>query len=279
MHPATARLAFIGAGNMSSSLIGGLLEQGYPASQIIATDPSPQQRDAVANRFGIEVSADNVAAVATAEVVLLAVKPQVLKAVALELAPALGHRPLLLSIAAGIGLESLASWLGPQLPLVRCMPNTPALVRSGAAALCGNRQVSAAQRELSLGLLEAMGTALWLEDESLLDAVTAISGSGPAYFFLLIEALQMAAVELGLPAETARQLTLQTALGAARMALAEPISAAELRRRVTSPGGTTERAIQVFEAGGFTALVRQAALAAAQRSAELATELGEPATR
>lgn len=260
---------------MAASLIGGLLERGYPAGQMIATDPSPEQRAAVAARFGIEVASDNIAAVATAQVVILAVKPQVLKAVALELAPALVHQPLLLSIAAGIELDSLAAWLGPELPLVRCMPNTPALVQTGAAALCGNSRVSEAQRRLSLDLLEAVGTALWLEEESLLDAVTAISGSGPAYFFLLIEALQAVAVELGLPAETARQLTLQTALGAARMALAEPATAAELRRRVTSPGGTTERAINTFEAGGFTELVRQAALAAAKRSAEMAIELGE----
>ncbi|MNT13820.1 Pyrroline-5-carboxylate reductase [compost metagenome] len=196
-----------------------------------------------------------------------------MKSVCQALAPSLEEGQLVVSIAAGITCASLAAWLGPR-PIVRCMPNTPALVGQGASGLYANAEVSAAQREQAEELLSAVGIALWLDEEKLVDAVTAVSGSGPAYFFLLIEAMTAAGVKLGLPRETAAKLTLQTALGAAHMAVNSDVDAAELRRRVTSPAGTTEAAIKSFQANGFEALVEQALGAAAHRSAEMAEQLG-----
>ncbi|MBB1518785.1 pyrroline-5-carboxylate reductase [Aquipseudomonas guryensis] len=270
-HP---RIAFIGAGNMAASLIGGLLAQGTPASHIRASDPGAEQRAKVAAEFGIELFESNAEAIAGADVVVLATKPQVLKGVCQSLAPNLTTGQLIVSIAAGIGCASLANWLGPR-PIVRCMPNTPALLRQGASGLYANTEVSAAQRQLAEQLLSAVGLALWLDEEQQIDAVTAVSGSGPAYFFLLIEAMTAAGEQLGLPRAIAEQLTVQTALGAARMASESDVQAAELRRRVTSPNGTTEAAIKSFQAGGFEALVQKALEAAATRSAELAEQLGQ----
>jgi pyrroline-5-carboxylate reductase len=207
-------------------------------------------------------------------VVVLAVKPQAMKAVCEHLRSSLKPEQLVVSIAAGITCDSLDRWLGPQ-PIVRCMPNTPTLVRQGASGLYANSRVSAGQRQQAQELLSAVGLALWLENEQQLDAVTAVSGSGPAYFFLLIEAMTAAAQKLGLPRDIAEQLTLQTALGAANMAASSDVDAAELRRRVTSPAGTTEAAIKSFQAGGFEALVQTALEAAANRSAEMAEQLGQ----
>ncbi|WP_017938552.1 pyrroline-5-carboxylate reductase [Zestomonas thermotolerans] len=268
------RIAFIGAGNMASSLIGGLRAQGLPADAIRASDPGAEQRARVAAEHGIQVFENNAEAVQGAEVVVLAVKPQVMKGVCQALAPSLSDGQLIVSIAAGITCASLENWLGPR-PLVRCMPNTPALLREGVSGLYANARVSAAQKAQAEQLLSAVGLALWLEEERLIDAVTAVSGSGPAYFFLLIEAMTAAGERLGLPRDTAARLTLQTALGAARMAVSSDVDAAELRRRVTSPAGTTEAAIKTFQAGGFEALVEQALDAAAKRSAELAEQLGQ----
>lgn len=271
-HP---RITFIGAGNMAASLIGGLLAQGIPASHIRASDPGAEQRAKVAAEHGIALFENNAEAVAGADVVVLATKPQVLKQVSLALAPSLNDGQLIVSIAAGISCASLADWLGADRAIVRCMPNTPALLRQGASGLYANAAVSAAQRELAEQLLSAVGLALWLDNEQQIDAVTAVSGSGPAYFFLLIEAMTAAGEKLGLSREIAEQLTLHTALGAARMATSSDVDAAELRRRVTSPNGTTEAAIKAFQAGGFEALVQQALDAAAHRSAELAEQLGK----
>ena len=273
------RIAFIGAGNMAASLIGGLRAQGLDARSITASDPFAEQRDKVAAEHGIQVFADNADAIQDAEVVVLAVKPQAMKNVCLTLAPQLQANQLIVSIAAGITCASLQTWLStpaaPTRPIVRCMPNTPSLLRQGVSGLFANANVSSAQRQQAEQLLSAVGVALWLDEEQLIDAVTAVSGSGPAYFFLLIEAMTAAGEKLGLPAATAAQLTLQTALGAARMAVASDVDAAELRRRVTSPAGTTEAAIKSFQAGGFEALVEQALNAAAHRSAELAEQLGQ----
>ncbi len=268
------RIAFIGAGNMAASLIGGLRAQGMQAARIRASDPGAEQRAKITAEHGIEVVADNAEAIQGADVIVLAVKPQAMKAVCQALAPSLGGKQLIVSIAAGITCASLQNWLGAQ-PIVRCMPNTPALLRQGVSGLYANAQVSAAQRQQAEQLLSAVGVALWLDEEQLIDAVTAVSGSGPAYFFLLIEAMTAAGEKLGLPRATAAQLTLQTALGAARMAVSSDVEAAELRRRVTSPAGTTEAAIKTFQAGGFEALVEQALNAAAHRSAELAEQLGQ----
>ena len=270
----TPRIAFIGAGNMAASLIGGLLAQGLPASAIRASDRGAEQREKIATEHGIDVVASNAHACQDADVVVLAVKPQVMKDVCLDLAPHLHDGQLIVSIAAGITSASLENWLGPRA-IVRCMPNTPSLLRLGASGLYANARVSAEQRQQAEQLLTAVGLALWLDEEKLIDAVTAVSGSGPAYFFLLVEAMTAAGEKLGLPRATAAQLTAQTALGAARMVQDSDVDAAELRRRVTSPAGTTEAAIKTFQAGGFEALVEQALKAADLRSAELAEQLGQ----
>jgi pyrroline-5-carboxylate reductase len=272
----TPRIAFIGGGNMAASLIGGLRAQGTPASAICASDPGADKRIELEAAHGIETFADNGQAVAGADVVLLAVKPQMMQSVCRELATHLQSNQLIVSIAAGISCASLQEWLGAQTSpaIVRCMPNTPSLLRQGVSGLYANNQVTDTQKQQAEQLLSAVGLALWLDKESLIDAVTAVSGSGPAYFFLMIEAMTAAGEQLGLPRETAAQLTLQTALGAARMACEGDVGAPELRRRVTSPNGTTEAAIKAFQAGGFETLVTQAMNAAAQRSAELAEQLG-----
>lgn len=272
----TPRIAFIGGGNMAASLIGGLRAQGIPATSLCASDPGADKRAELEAAHGIETFGDNGQAVANADVVVLAIKPQVMQTVCRDLAGHLRSNQLIVSIAAGINCASLQHWLGGQTPrsIVRCMPNTPSLLRQGVSGLYANAQVSEQQKQQAEQLLSAVGVALWLEEEGLIDAVTAVSGSGPAYFFLMIEAMTAAGEQLGLPRETAAQLTLQTALGAARMACENDIEAAELRRRVTSPNGTTEAAIKAFQAGGFESLVQQAINAAAQRSAELAEQLG-----
>ena len=268
------RIAFIGAGNMAASLIGGLRAKGLEAEQIRASDPGAETRSKVAAEHGIAVFADNAEAIKDAEVVVLAVKPQAMKAVCEAIRPNLKPNQLVVSIAAGITCASMNNWLGAQ-PIVRCMPNTPALLRQGVSGLFATAEVSAEQRQQAEELLSAVGIALWIDEEQQLDAVTAVSGSGPAYFFLLIEAMTAAGVKLGLPADIAAQLTVQTALGAAHMAVASDVDAAELRRRVTSPAGTTEAAIKSFQAGGFEALVEKALGAAAHRSAEMAEQLGQ----
>ena len=267
------RIAFIGAGNMAASLIGGLRAKGLDAAQIRASDPGAETRDKVQAEHGVEVFADNADAIQDADVVVLAVKPQAMKAVCEAIRPSLKPNQLVVSIAAGITCASMNNWLGAQ-PIVRCMPNTPALLRQGVSGLFATAEVNAEQRQQAEELLSAVGIALWLNEEQQLDAVTAVSGSGPAYFFLLIEAMTAAGVKLGLPADIAAQLTVQTALGAAHMAVASDVDAAELRRRVTSPAGTTEAAIKSFQAGGFEALVEKALGAAAHRSAEMAEQLG-----
>ncbi len=268
------RITFIGAGNMAASLIGGLLAQGLDAALIRASDPGTETRARVQAEHGIDVFADNAQAIEGADVVVLAVKPQAMKAVCEALRPNLKPHQLVVSIAAGITCASMHNWLGAR-PLVRCMPNTPALLRQGVSGLFATGQVSAEQRQQAQTLLSAVGIALWLDEERQLDAVTAVSGSGPAYFFLLIEAMSAAGEKLGLSREVAVQLSQQTALGAAHMAVASDVDAAELRRRVTSPAGTTEAAINTFQAGGFEALVEQALGAAARRSAEMAEQLGQ----
>ncbi len=270
-----ATLSFIGGGNMARSLIGGLIADGWPAAQIHVTDPDPEQLGWLSKRFGISTGTDNSAAVDAADIVVLAVKPQLMRDVASGIAQAVKHsHPLIISIAAGIRATDLERWLGGATALVRCMPNTPALVQSGATALFANPRVTDEQRDSAESILRAVGLTLWLDNETLMDAVTALSGSGPAYFFLILESLQAAGEELGLPADAARLLALQTAFGAAKMALESDEDAATLRRRVTSPGGTTERALQVLEAGDLRGLMEKALTAARDRSRELAEQLG-----
>jgi pyrroline-5-carboxylate reductase len=271
-HPT---IGFIGAGNMAASLIGGLIARGFHPQQLFAADPNTEALQQLVQQHGISACGNNKAVVERADVLLLAVKPQVMKAVLTDLSAAVQTRqPLVISIAAGISVSSLREWIGGEPAIVRCMPNTPALVQLGASGLYANAQVSPLQREQAEAILRAVGIALWLDDEEQIDAVTAVSGSGPAYFFLLMEAMIAAGEQLGLTPATARALTLQTALGAAQMAITSDVDAAELRRRVTSPGGTTERAIAHFEQSGLREIVSGALQAAAVRSKELSEQLG-----
>jgi pyrroline-5-carboxylate reductase len=263
-------IAFIGGGNMARSLIGGLVARGTPAATIRVAEPVAELRDGLQRDFGVAVSADGADAVADAATWVLAVKPQVLRGVCEALAPlARASRPLVVSIAAGITATQLERWLGGDVAVVRCMPNTPALLGAGVTGLYANPRVDAAGRQRTEALLAAAGETVWLTDEAKMDAVTAVSGSGPAYVFLLAEAMQAAAIAEGLPADAARTLVLQTILGAARMLTEGDADATELRRRVTSPGGTTQAAIEAFEAGGLRELVANAIAAATQRGHQL----------
>ena len=267
------RIGFIGAGNMASSIIGGLINRGHAASLISASDLDTEKLGALAARTGLS-AADNETIARTADVIVLAVKPQVMSAVCTALASSLEERrPLIVSIAAGITLAALERWFGSDAALVRCMPNTPALVGSGASGLFANACVDGTQRDIADQLLGAVGLSVWVEKEADIDSVTALSGSGPAYFFLMMEAMQESAVKLGLSTELAKALTYQTALGAAQLALASDEETAQLRRNVTSPNGTTERAINHFEDGGLRQLVDGALQAAHARSVELAGEV------
>ena len=269
------RLAFIGAGNMASSLVGGLIADGWDPAVIGVSDPDAHQLGALTAHFKVSTDTDNRAIISGRDVVVLAVKPQVMREVAHGIATEVQQsRPLVISIAAGIRSGDLERWLGGNCAVVRCMPNTPALVQTGATALFATQQVLNEQKDLAESILRAVGLTVWVEDEGLLDAVTALSGSGPAYFFLVMEALEEAGISLGLNDQASRLLTLQTALGAAKMALESNDDAATLRQRVTSPGGTTERALEILENGKLRALFIDALAAARDRSRELADQLG-----
>ena len=272
----STRITFIGGGNMARSLVGGLIADGVPPARLCVAEPDAARRAALQRDFGIEVQADNAAAAAQAGVVVLAVKPQVMQEAARSVASAVAAQgALAISIAAGIRTAELARWLGAGVAVVRAMPNTPALLGCGATALYAGAGVTPEQHELAESILRAVGSVSWVEQEAQMDTVTALSGSGPAYFFLLIEAMAEAATELGLQEEMARLLAVETALGAARMALEsdEPVDA--LRRRVTSPGGTTEAALQALEAGDFRTLVATALRRAEARSRELADRFAQ----
>lgn len=268
-------LSFIGAGNMSRSLISGLIADGWNPASIRVADPNPEQLQWIQGFSGLQGFADNTTALSGSQVVILAVKPQVIHRVTQDIAGAIQQQqPLVISIAAGIRTTDLNRWLGGHTALVRCMPNTPALVQSGATALYANALANEQQHDLAESILRAVGLTLWVDDEVMMDAVTALSGSGPAYFFLVIEALQASGTELGLPPETARLLALQTAFGAAKMALESKQDASILRQQVTSPGGTTETALQVLEAGNLRGLFADALKAARDRSKQLAEQFG-----
>ena len=267
------RIAFIGGGNMARSLVGGLVDRGCKPGRITVSEPSPEQRALLAKRVPVRMSEDGAAAAHDADVLVFAVKPQVMQSAAKAVAGAVqAKRPLVVSVAAGITTGDLDRWLGGGQAIVRVMPNTPALLGAGAAGLYATAKVSPDQRVTAQALMEAVGQAHWIEDEALMDAVTALSGSGPAYFFLLMECMEEAALELGLPPDTARALTLQTAFGAARMAQESGEAPAALRRQVTSPNGTTAAALGVFEDGKFATLVQKALSAARDRGRQLSAE-------
>jgi pyrroline-5-carboxylate reductase len=270
------KLAFIGGGNMARSLIGGLIANGMSAENIHVADMQVATLETLTNRYPVTTFSSNQQAIEGVDVVILAVKPQQLQDVVRELSADWQPDQLMISIAAGIRIEDINRWLGKsQSSIVRAMPNTPALVEAGATALFANEHVTHQQHELAESILRACGLAIWLQDEKHMDAVTALSGSGPAYFFLVMEAMEKAAIELGLPQETARLLCLETAFGAAKMALESGEPASTLRKQVTSPGGTTERAIHELEDGGLHGLFENALVAAALRARELANELGQ----
>lgn len=265
------KLAFIGAGNLCSSIIGGLLGAGYPAAQIRATTARVESAAALQQHYGIHCDNDNSSATAFADIVILGVKPQKMQAIVEPLAELVAGK-LVISVAAGIATASLQRWLGGHELIVRSMPNTPSQLRMGATGMVANAAVSSLQRQQAETILAAVGTVVWVNDDTALDAVTAVSGSGPAYYFLFMEAMIDAAVDLGLEPAAARELTLQTALGAAQLAADSEALPAELRRRVTSPGGTTARAIESFEEAGLRMLTATAMRQAFDRAAEMATE-------
>jgi pyrroline-5-carboxylate reductase len=269
-----ATIGFIGGGNMARSLMGGLCQSGMPPANIHVSDPNDDQRQALRDDFGVAVHDDNQAIVDHCEVIVFAVKPQLLKQVVTSLNTDKDQGKCYLTIAAGIRTDSLQTWLGGSRAIVRAMPNTPALVQTGATGLFANPLVSDQQKGLAESILRAVGLTVWVEDENQMDAVTALSGSGPAYYFLVMEAMEQAAIKLGLPAETARLLTIQTAFGAAKLALEIEEQPAVLRENVTSPGGTTERAIHSLQANHIEELFEQALRAAYDRARELADELG-----
>jgi pyrroline-5-carboxylate reductase len=268
-------IGFIGAGNMAVSLIKGLLSTGINPTNIWAADIDQEKLERLAADSKVNTTRSEDFA-ATTDVLVLAVKPQAMKNVCLQLTNEInGSKPLIISIAAGITTDNLAAWLGADSSIVRCMPNTPALIGKGASALFANSAVSDSQKQIAQEVMGAVGISVWVTAEADIDSVTAVSGSGPAYFFLFIEAIQKAAVDLGLSEELARQLSYHTALGAAELAIGSDDDIETLRKNVTSPGGTTEKAILAFENGGLRELVADAVQAAQRRSIELAKEYGK----
>ena len=266
-------IGFIGGGNMAGSLIGGLLNAGFSATNITVAEPDENRLQILHDQFNINTSADNNVTL-DAEIIILAVKPQLLKVVCQQFDHSKIKKPLFISIAAGVKSTDINRWLGGNRAIVRCMPNTPALLQCGTSGLFANEFVSDEQRQQAENIMQAVGIVLWVDTEEQLNAVTAVSGSGPAYFFLMMEAMQQAGEKLGLTADVAKQLVLQTALGAARMATESDSSPAELRQKVTSKGGTTEQAILSFQSANYSQIVFDALEAANNRSIILADELG-----
>lgn len=268
------RIAIIGAGHMARGLVGGLIHSGAERTHLAVADPQAAALEAVRTQFGVAAHARNADAVRDAEVVILAVKPQDMKAMLLGLRAAIARQqPLVISVAAGIRIAALSGWLDGHARLVRCMPNGPALVGCGVTALYAPAEVGEADRVLAEQLLGTVGTTVWLEQEAHLDAVTAVSGSGPAYFFLLTEALEAAARQCGLPAEIARTLSIETAHGAGRLLQRREAAPAELRAQVASKGGTTEAALRELESADLRGIVSRAVAAAARRAREIADQL------
>lgn len=267
-----SNICFIGAGNMAQSIIGGLIRSGSNKNTLWATARSEEKRTSIERSFGINVSDNNVSAVQSCRIVILAVKPQMMFGVCEEIAPHIQGK-LIISVAAGITCESLQKWLGDKAAIVRCMPNTPSLISQGACGLYANENTNTLQKQAAQAIMEATGKTVWVEDESLMHAVTAVAGSAPAYFFLFLEAMTQAATEQGLDAATAQSLAIQSAKGAALLAEQSNESLESLRKKVTSPGGTTEQAILSFEHSGLRKAVADAMTACATRSKTMAEEL------
>jgi len=267
----STKIGFIGGGNMARSLIGGLIANGACGSNISVSEPEIDLREKLTDDFGVNAHAGNSSAAKGADVIVFAVKPQILQKVVTSLANLIAEaQPLLISVAAGVTASSIERWVGGHPALIRVMPNTPALIGAGISALYANHNVSDDQRALAENIVAAVGKAVWIKDEKLMDAVTAVSGSGPAYFFYMMQAIIDAAVREGLDKETARLLSLETALGAARLAIESTDNPGILQKQVTSPGGTTEAAIQVLNNYGVQNTLQKAVSAARARGSELA---------
>ena len=262
------KITFLGGGNMANALIGGMLKQGFSASGIDVIDPGAEARQKLADSYGVHCHESAASAPASPDVLVLAVKPQQMKEAVAPLVEKLGNA-VVVSIAAGLDMAALSRWLGGHRMIVRCMPNTPALIGAGITGLCALPEVSADERALADRVLKAVGNTVWIESEARMDAVTAISGSGPAYVFLFIEALQQAAAEFGFTPEQGRQLAIETVQGAAALAAQSSEPASLLRERVTSKGGTTEAALNVFSSSDVSAVTQKALQAARDRSREL----------
>ncbi|PXW83501.1 pyrroline-5-carboxylate reductase [Nitrosomonas sp. Nm84] len=267
-------ITFIGGGNMASALIGGLLQQGYTAGQLHVVEINAESRDKIQQMFGVSAVPDLASEVIDSDVILLSVKPQQLFELTQRLAPLLQDQ-LIISIAAGIRTLDIMRWLGGYQRVVRAMPNTPSLVRSGVTGLYAGSNVSEQDKKNAESILMAVGATLWVEEEETLHAVTAISGSGPAYVFYFIESMQQAGIELGLTPDQAKQLSLQTFAGACKLASVSDEDPALLRARVTSKGGTTEQAIQAMEKNDIKCKIIAAIHRASQRSHEMSDEFGK----
>lgn len=267
------KIVFLGGGNMANALIGGMVKQGFAAADINVIELSADARTKLSETYGVNCHASAEAAPAEPDILVLAVKPQQMKEAVAPLVGKLGNA-LVISIAAGLDMAALSRWLGGHRRIVRCMPNTPALIGAGITGLCALPEVSADQRAAADRVLRAVGTTVWIEDEAKIDGVTAISGSGPAYVFLFIEALQQAAAELGFTPEQGRQLAIETVQGAAALAAQSSEPASTLRERVTSKGGTTEAALRVMAEKGVKDGIIAGCHAAAARGQELGKILG-----
>jgi len=268
-------ISFIGGGNMARAIIGGLKNNGFDMTTITVIEPDAQKRAQLAAEFNVQVSDNyisNIEPSTSSNVVVLAVKPQQLREVCSQLSPKLSNQ-LIISIAAGIRSKNISQWLGGHQAIVRVMPNTPAQIQAGVSALYAMPSVSQIQRELATTILAAAGLTLWLDDEAKMDAVTAISGSGPAYVFYLIEALQEAAISLGLKPEEASMLALQTFTGASALASLSADDVKTLRMQVTSKGGTTEQGILALETANIKEIIKAATKAAADKSRALGDDL------
>lgn len=263
-------VSFIGAGKMASALIGGLIKAGHPADYLWASCPTQKNLDQLKIRFGIHTTLENSLAASKADILILAVKPHLIQSVLTELRSIIAtQKPLIISVAAGITTAVMQTTLGDSIGIIRSMPNTPALICRGITVLYAPSKISLNARQQAEAIFQAVGKVLWVEDEQQIFAVTALSGSGPAYFFLLMEALEQAGVALGLDRNIVHQLVTQTAIGSAYMRSEGTASCAELRQQVTSKGGGTERAVGVLESGKFVQLLEEAVIAAKARYEEM----------
>lgn len=273
----TRKIAFIGSGNMARSFVKGLVKSGFAPQNLLVTGRNKLQLEYFSDELKVKTSTNNLSALDFADIIVLCLKPFQLKAECCALAAKISSQKemLFISVAAGIRIETYAKWLGEKCKIVRAMPNTPAAVGCGVTGLFANNNVDEVQKAFATELMATVGQVFWLSSDKKFDAVTALAGSGPAYVFLFMSALQTAAINSGLDVEEAEAMTKQMMLGAAELALHHPGDVTQLKQQVTSPGGTTEQALKIFEQGGLTQLVEAAFLAAVKRGKEIAEDLDE----